>query len=311
MNETKPTASKQSQDDLQALQVERLKNGFNKIRKISFWPLVSSFSLLVIIWILPWNTGFMVPLSWIVFLFSLPAYYCTFAIKRVLEGERGVVLRLGGFYRACEPGLRLIIPLIDKMIFVDIRQQQVDIPPQDVVTKDNATVKADAFLILGVDVGEEDLDDSMKRYVFAAKDPKSIIRDLALSKINTNIGQKTYDEARQQQVDIGLSVVEAIKGDAKSWGIIVKSCMLQNIIAPPDLVEAMNKRKAATESKEAAILKAQGEAEAYRTKITVLGGGQEGLKNLVALELADKIKAGDKVVIESLGGLASIFSRKL
>ena len=191
-------------------------------------------------------------LFWVVIVLAiviLPAL-----IKIVNQYERGVVLTLGRFTGVREPGLRLLVPYLQRMVRVDIRSTPIDVPKQEVITKDNVTVGVDAVVYFRViDAPKAVLETT--NYVYATSQfAQAALRDVA--------GNADMDELLSNRDVISQKIKEIVDAETDKWGIDVENVKIQNIELPQDMKRAMAKQAEAERERRAVIITADGEKSA-------------------------------------------------
>ncbi|MFA5857176.1 MAG: SPFH domain-containing protein [Candidatus Pacearchaeota archaeon] len=187
-----------------------------------------------------------------------------FSIRIINEYERGVKFTLGKYTGIMTPGINLVIPLIQTYMRVDMRQTTIELPPQEVITKDQVSLKIDGVVFYKVRVPQN--------VILNVEDLKSQIEAKASSELKEIIGNKTMKESLSDREDIAKKLLnmlnEAIEDknskDKKDWGIEIKSIQINNIELPRELIRAMSKQAEAEREKEARITKADGEFQASK-----------------------------------------------
>ena len=175
-------------------------------------------------------------------------------IKIVNQYERGVVLTLGRFSGIREPGLRIVIPWIQRIIKVDIRSTPIDVPKQEIITKDNVTVGVDAVVYLRV-VNAAKAVLETTNYVYAtSRFAQAALRDVA--------GNADMDELLSKRDQISQQIKEIVDAETDKWGIDVENVKIQNIELPQDMKRAMAKQAEAERERRAVIITAEGEKAA-------------------------------------------------
>lgn len=172
-------------------------------------------------------------------------------IKVINQYERAVVLTLGKFTGLREPGLRLVIPVFQRIIRVDVRSMPIDVPKQEVITKDNVTVGVDAVVYLRViDPAKAVLETT--NYVYATSQfAQAALRDVT--------GNAELDELLASREAISEKIKEIVDGETDKWGIDVENVKVQNIELPQDMKRAMAKQAEAERERRAKIIAAEGE----------------------------------------------------
>ncbi len=176
------------------------------------------------------------------------------SIRIVDQYERGVVLTLGKFSGVREPGLRFVVPLIQKMIKVDIRSTPIDVPKQEVITKDNVTVGVDAVVYFRVIAASKAVLETTN-YIYATSQfAQAALRDVA--------GNADMDELLSKRDVISQQIKEIVDAETDKWGIDVENVKIQNIELPGDMKRAMAKQAEAERERRAVIITAEGEKAA-------------------------------------------------
>ena len=172
-------------------------------------------------------------------------------MRIVRQFERGVVFTLGKFSGIKGPGLRVIIPYIQTMQRVDVRTTPIDVPKQEVITKDNVTVGVDAIVYFRVlDPGKALLETT--NYIYATTNfAQAALRDIT--------GNFELDELLSKRDEISAQIKEIVDKETDKWGIDIENVKLQNIELPGDMKRAMAKQAEAERERRAAIIVADGE----------------------------------------------------
>lgn len=175
-------------------------------------------------------------------------------IKVVNQYERGVILTLGKYSGMKNPGLRLIVPYFQRMIKVDVRTTPIDVPKQDVITKDNVTVGVDAIVYFRViDASKAVLETT--NFVYATTQfAQAALRDVT--------GGFELDEILGKRDEISAKIREIVDAKTDLWGIDIQDVKLQNIELPSSMQKAMAKQAEAERERRAAIITAEGEKAA-------------------------------------------------
>lgn len=178
-------------------------------------------------------------------------------IKVVNQYERGVVLTLGKYTGLRGPGLRVIVPIFQKMLRVDIRSTPIDVPKQEIITKDNVTVGVDAVVFLRViDAPKAMLETT--NYIYATTQfAQAALRDVT--------GNADMDELLSKREEISTKIKEIVDSETDKWGIDVENVKIQNIELPQDMKRAMAKQAEAERERRAVIITAEGEKAAAQS----------------------------------------------
>ena len=182
-------------------------------------------------------------------IFILPS-----AIKVVTQYERGVVLRLGRFIGIKEPGLRLIIPFIDRMYKVDTRVVTMDVPEQEIITRDNVTVTVNAVVYMRV-INPEDAVLEVADYLRAT----SLIAQTTLRSV---LGQSELDELLSERDKINSILQQIVDEQTDPWGVKVSAVEIKDVTLPDTMQRAMAAQAEAEREKRAKIVHAEGELQA-------------------------------------------------
>ena len=175
-------------------------------------------------------------------------------IKILNEYERGVIFRLGRLIASKGPGIIFLIPLIDKMKRVSLRLITLDIPPQDVITKDNVSIKVNAVLYYRI------MDPN--HAVVEVEDYAYATSQLAQTTLRSVCGQAELDELLAEREKISLRLQETLDKDTDPWGIKVSKVELKHIDLPPEMQRAMAKQAEAERERRAKVIHADGEFQA-------------------------------------------------
>ncbi len=172
-------------------------------------------------------------------------------VKVINQYERGVVLTLGKFTGIREPGLRFLIPFIQTMRRVDIRSTPIDVPRQEVITKDNVTVGIDAVVYFRVVDPAKAVLETVNYTYATSQFAQAALRDVA--------GVAEMDELLTNRESMSQKIKEIVDTETAVWGIDVENVKLQNIELPQDMKRAMAKQAEAERERRAKIIAAEGE----------------------------------------------------
>jgi len=176
------------------------------------------------------------------------------AIKILREYERGVVFRLGRVIKTKGPGLVIIIPVIDKLIRVSLRLVAMDVPPQDVITKDNVTLKVNAVIYFRV-MDPNNAIIEVENYLFATS-------QLAQTTLRSVCGQVELDELLSERDKINTTLQSILDKHTDPWGIKVSNVEVKHIDLPQEMQRAMAKQAEAERERRAKVINAEGEFQA-------------------------------------------------
>ncbi len=175
-------------------------------------------------------------------------------IRVLKEYERGVVFRLGRLIGAKGPGLIILIPIVDKLVRVDLRVITYDIPPQDVITKDNVSVKVNAVLYFQVT--------DANRSIVSVANFFEATSQIAQTTLRSVLGQVELDELLADREKINAQLQKIIDEQTEPWGVKVSVVEVKNVDLPPEMIRAIAKQAEAERERRAKIIHAQGEFEA-------------------------------------------------
>ncbi|MBC8385897.1 MAG: slipin family protein [Candidatus Cloacimonetes bacterium] len=176
------------------------------------------------------------------------------AIKIIREYERAVVFRLGKFQKVRGPGLIIIIPFIDKMVKVELRTVTLDVPPQDIITRDNVPVKVNAVVYFKV-VNPEDAIIKIENY-------KTATSQIAQTTLRNILGKSELDELLSQRDKISQELQQVIDEQTDPWGIKVSVVEVKDVELPATMQRAMAKQAEAERERRAKVIHAEGEFQA-------------------------------------------------
>ncbi len=219
------------------------------------------------------------------------------SIKKVNQYEKGLVERFNAYKKTVDPGLRVITPILERMYRVNMREQVIDVPPQEIITEDNVVVTIDAVIYYQV------MD--AKRALYEIEDFELAIVKLAQTTLRNIVGEMSLDVCLTSREKINVELRSVLDQATDKWGTKVNRIELQRIDPPADIQTAMHKQKtaeqerrqlrllatgrkeAAEQERQAAILKAQGE----KTSAILKAEGDAKAVELVADAQAKAIKA--------------------
>ena len=176
------------------------------------------------------------------------------AVKILREYERGVIFRLGRVIRTKGPGLILLIPIVDRMIRVSLRTVVLDVPPQDVITQDNVSIKVNAVVY------------------FRVLDPQSAIvqvenflaatSQISQTTLRSVLGQSELDDLLSQRDKINHKLQQIIDANTEPWGVKVSNVEVKQIDLPQEMQRAMAKQAEAERERRSKVIAAEGEYQA-------------------------------------------------
>lgn len=178
-------------------------------------------------------------------------------VKVINQYQRGVVLTLGKFTGIREPGLRIVVPIFQTIVRVDVRSTPIDVPKQEIITKDNVTAGVDAIVYFRVvDASKAVLETT--NYVYATSQfAQAALRDVT--------GNFELDDLLSKRDEISQQIKEIVDKQTDQWGIDVEAVKIQNIELPSDMKRAMAKQAEAERERRSNIINAEGERAAAET----------------------------------------------
>lgn len=241
-------------------------------------------------------------------------------LKIIRPWQKGLIERLGKYQRTADAGLTLIIPFMERLIKIDMREQVVDVPPQSVITKDNVVVEVDAVVYYEVTDPVKVTYNVANFYAAATKLAQTNLRNL--------VGDLALDESLTSREVINTKLRQILDDATDKWGTKVTRVELQRIEPPVDVTDAMHRQMKAERDRRAmileaegqkrsAILKAEGEAEAIKKvadankyeKLTVAKGEAEAVER-VYQAIHNGRPTNDLIAIKYLEALQKIAEGK-
>ena len=215
-------------------------------------------------------------------------FFSAYSIKAY---ERGVVLRFGVYQGMKEPGLRFVIPFVDELTRVDQRVVPMDIPPQDIITRDNISIKVNAVLFFRV------IDPS--KAVLAVENYLDATSQISQTTLRSVCGEVELDDLLSQRDDINRRVQDIVDRHTDPWGIKVSLVEVKDIDLPQEMRRAMARQAEAERERRAKIIQAEGEYQAAE-KLTAAAAimSKEGMSlQLRYLETLKQISAENSSTI--------------
>ena len=176
------------------------------------------------------------------------------AVKILREYERGVVFRLGRLIAAKGPGLILLIPIIDKMVRVSLRTVVLDVPPQDVITQDNVSIKVNAVVYFRV-IDPRNAIVQVENYLAATS-------QISQTTLRSVLGQSELDDLLSQREKINHKLQQIIDANTEPWGVKVSNVEVKQIDLPQEMQRAMAKQAEAERERRSKVIAAEGEYQA-------------------------------------------------
>ena len=181
------------------------------------------------------------------------------AIRILNEYERGVIFRLGRIIETKGPGLIILIPVVDRMFKVDMRTITMDVPPQDVITRDNVSIKVNAVVYFRV-VDANSAVIEVENYLYATS-------QLAQTTLRSVCGQFELDEILSEREKINVTLQEILDRSTDPWGIKVTLVEVKHIDLPEEMKRAIAKQAEAERERRAKVINAEGEFQAAQKLI--------------------------------------------
>jgi regulator of protease activity HflC (stomatin/prohibitin superfamily) len=185
--------------------------------------------------------------------------FLTAAIKIMNEYERAVIFRLGRIRDVKGPGLIIIIPVVDKVVKIDMRTITMDVPPQDVITKDNVSIKVSAVVYFRV-MDANSAVTNVENYLFATS-------QLAQTTLRSVCGQMELDEILSEREKINMRLQEILDRSTEPWGIKISLVEVKHIDLPEEMKRSMAKQAEAERERRAKVINAEGEYQAAQKLI--------------------------------------------
>lgn len=193
----------------------------------------------------------------VVLIFLILVFVIIPGIRIVNQYERGIVLTLGKYTSTRSPGLNIIVPFIQTMRKVDVRSTPVDVPKQEVITKDNVTIGVDAVVYFRVISAEKAVLETTNYSYATSQFAQAALRDV--------VGNVELDDLLIKRMEVSQQIKEIVDSETDKWGIDVENVKLQNIELPQDMKRAMAKQAEAERERRANVINADGEKLAAQT----------------------------------------------
>jgi regulator of protease activity HflC (stomatin/prohibitin superfamily) len=195
------------------------------------------------------------------------------SIKILMEYERGVIFFLGKFQTVKGPGLIIVWPVVQKMIRVNLQTVTMEVPAQDVITRDNVSVKVNAVIFFRV-VDPQHAILAVQDYLYSSS-------QIAQTTLRSVLGQSQLDELLSKREEINVELQRIIDQQTEPWGVKVSAVEVKNVDLPPEMLRAIAKQAEAERERRAKVIHAQGEFEASQK----LSEAAAILSNPTALQL--------------------------
>jgi len=194
------------------------------------------------------------PVFPLVIIVVLALFILANAVRILREYERGVIFRLGRLIGAKGPGLILLIPMVDKMVKVSLRTVPMDVPPQDIITRDNVTVKVNAVAYFRVMEPTKAIVDVVD-YIYATS-------QIAQTTLRSILGQVELDDLLSNREKINRELQKIIDDQTEPWGVKVSIVEVKNVDLPQEMQRAIARQAEAERERRAKVIHAEGEAQA-------------------------------------------------
>lgn len=193
-------------------------------------------------------------MSGVVILILIVLFLLLASIRVISEYERAVIFRLGRLIGYKGPGLFILIPFIDRMVKVSLRTITMDIQPQDIITKDNVSIKVNAVLYFRVIYPDKAIVE-VENYLYATN-------QIAQTTLRSIMGQSDLDEILSEREKLNRRLQQIIDENTEPWGIKVTSVEIKQIDLPPEMQRAMARQAEAERERRSKIIHADGEYQA-------------------------------------------------
>ena len=230
----------------------------------------------------------------IVIAFVLFAFAAS-GIKIVRPFQKGIVEQLGRYKATVEPGLKLIIPFIQHLTRVDMREQVIDVPPQEVITKDNVTVTVDAVIYF------EPTD--AQRLIYNVANFILAVTKLAQTNLRNVIGDMSLDNALTSRDNVNVALREVLDDATDKWGVRVVRVEIQRIDPPADVMHAMHEQMKAARNRRAVVQEADG-AEGQKQSVIL---ASEAVRQQAILEAEGEAAALRAVAAAEAAAIRSVY----
>lgn len=222
-------------------------------------------------------------MEFLIFLTIIAVIFVLSGIKVIDQYERGVVLTLGRYTGMRQPGLTVIVPIFQRMYRIDQRTNTIDIPKQEVITRDNVTVNVDAVVYFRVKSAEKAVLE-VANYVYASSQfAQAALRDVT--------GNVDLDELLSERERVSQKIEEIVDTETEKWGIDIENVKIQNIELPQDMKRAMARQAEAERERRAVVIDAEGEkqsAQGIADAAEILATVKSGM-NIRTLQTLERI----------------------
>lgn len=183
--------------------------------------------------------------------------YTVGSVRIIKEGNGALVERLGRYRGTLTPGLNFIVPLLDAVVLEDsLREQTLDTPPQQAITKDNVNLEVDAIIYWRIY--------DLERTYYAIEDVEFAMQELVITALRSEVGKMDFQSLFSSRETINRALLDVLDEATAPWGLKVNRVEIQKLEPPRDILEAMQKERAADFTKRATILEAEATVESMR-----------------------------------------------
>ena len=234
-------------------------------------------------------------------------------VKQIEQYQKGILFSFGKFTKVLDAGWHIIIPVIQRIEKVDVRVKAVDVPNQEVITKDNIPVEINAVVYYKIENAE--------RAILEVENFYNAVSQLAQTSMRNAVGEKTLDELLQQRSKIAEEIKKELDLKTDPWGVDVQALELKDVIIPEQLKRTISKVAEAEREKQAGIIKSEGDrmsAENLAAAAATLAASP-GALHLRTLQTINDLSSDESnttiwmlpiEVLEAMKGVGSMFSEK-
>ena len=191
--------------------------------------------------------------SWII-IFLVPVFIVLYSLRILREYERGVIFQLGRFWKVKGPGLIIVIPVVQQMVRVDLRTRVHDVPEQDVISRDNVSVKVNAVVYFRAIDAE--------KAIIQVEDFMAATSQLAQTTLRSVLGQHELDEMLAERERLNSDIQRILDEQTDAWGIKVSNVELKHVDLDDRMIRAIAKQAEAERLRRAKVIDAEGEYQA-------------------------------------------------
>ncbi len=208
----------------------------------------------------------------------LIAGYTVGSVRIIQEGNAALVERLGKYNRKLGPGVNMIVPLVESVVLQDsLREQTLDIEPQRAITKDSVNLEVDAIIYWRIY--------DLERTYYAIEDVEFAMKELVITTLRSEVGKMDFQSLFSSRDEINRALLKELDQATEPWGLKVNRVEIQKLDPPQNVLDAMQRERAAIYEKNAKISEAQADVESMRLlseAIANTGNGREVLHYLLA-----------------------------